>query len=253
MDTSPLGNLGKLSQSTSAQNAEKLAVDIARKNPLEKKKATQEFASLLFLEVLKAMRAALPQEGLLETESLSRDIYTAMMDGEIARVMAQRDKSGFTKMVEQSLDKIPDKPREHSVSPVLTQGIVSSDFGPRNDPFNREKSFHQGVDIAAPAGSPIKAATAGKVIFSGWAGGYGNLVEIDHGEGMVTRYAHNSVNLVAVGDAVSAGQSIALVGRTGRATDAHLHFEVRRQGQPLDPKALLEATLSKGSRLSSII
>lgn len=254
MDANPLGNLGQLSlQSNSSQKAEKLTLDLASKNPLEKKKAAQEFASLLFLEVLKAMRAALPQEGLLETESLSRDIYTAMMDAEVARVMAQRDTSGFTKMVEQSLDKITNKSREQGVSHVLTQGVVSSAFGPRNDPFNGAKSFHDGVDIAAPAGSPIKAATAGKVIFSGQAGGYGNLVEIDHGDSVVTRYAHNAVNLVAVGDEVLAGQSIALVGRTGRATDAHLHFEVRRQGQPVDPKALLGATVSKGTKLSSII
>ena len=254
MDANPLGNLGQLSlQSNSTQKAEKLTADLASKNPLEKKKAAQEFASLLFLEVLKAMRAALPQEGLLETESLSRDIYTAMMDAEIARVMAQRDTSGFTKMVEQSLDKITDKSRERGISPVVDsrRGFVRVRSAQRSIQWG--KSLSSGVDIAAPVGSPIKAATAGKVIFSGQAGGYGNLVEIEHADSVVTRYAHNAVNLVAAGDEVLAGQSIALVGRTGRATDAHLHFEVRRQGQPVDPKSLLGTTVSKGTKLSSII
>jgi murein DD-endopeptidase MepM/ murein hydrolase activator NlpD len=252
MDSNP-GNLGKLSLlDRSAQTVNAPRVDLAAQSPPEKKKAAQEFASLLFFEVLKAMRAALPQEGLLETESLSRDIYSAMMDAEIARLMAQRDTSGFTKMVEQSLDKMTNKFRERGVSPVVTQGVVSSAFGPRKDPFNGEKSFHHGVDIAAPVGSPIKAAAAGKVTFSGWAQGYGNLVEVEHGDGVVTRYAHNSVNLVAVGDEVMAGQSIALVGQSGRTTGAHLHFEVRRHGQPVDPDAML-GPVSKGRKLTSVI
>jgi murein DD-endopeptidase MepM/ murein hydrolase activator NlpD len=252
MDLNPenLGKLSLLARSDQTINAPR--VDLAAQSPREKKKAAEEFASLLFLEVLKAMRAALPQEGLLETESLSRDIYSAMMDTEIARLMAQRDTSGFTKMVEQSLEKMTKKFREPDVSPVVARGVIVSEFGPRKDPFNGEKSFHHGVDIAAPVGSPIKAATAGKVIFSGWAQGYGNLVEVEHGDGIATRYAHNSVNLVAVGDEVMAGQSIALVGRSGRATGAHLHFEVRRHGQPVDPEAMPGA-VSKGRKLTSVI
>jgi murein DD-endopeptidase MepM/ murein hydrolase activator NlpD len=253
MESNSFGNVGKLSLETnSTQRVKNLGVDVAGKNVAEKKKAAQEFASLLFLEVLKAMRAALPQEGLPETESLSRDIYTTMMDSEIARVMAQRDTSGFTKMVEQSLDRITDKAREPGVNPAPTQGVVSSAFGPRIDPLNGEKGFHHGVDIAAPAGSPIKAATGGKVTFSGLTRGYGNLVEVDHGDGLVTRYAHNAVNLVAMGDEVSAGQPIALVGRTGRATDAHLHFEVRRQGKPVDPKFLLGRPVLRGTKLNAV-
>ena len=253
MESNSFGNVGKLSLETiSTQRVKNLGVDVAGKNVAEKKKAAQEFASLLFLEVLKAMRAALPQEGLPETESLSRDIYTTMMDSEIARVMAQRDTSGFTKMVEQSLDRITDKAREPGVDHAPTQGVVSSAFGPRIDPLNGEKGFHHGVDIAAPAGSPIKAATGGKVTFSGLTLGYGNLVEVDHGDGLVTRYAHNAVNLVAMGDEVSAGQPIALVGRTGRATDAHLHFEVRRQGKPVDPKFLLGRPVLRGTKLNAV-
>jgi murein DD-endopeptidase MepM/ murein hydrolase activator NlpD len=110
--------------------------------------------------------------------------------------------------------------------------------------------FHRGVDIAAPAGAPISAAANGRVVFSGWAAGYGNLVEIDHGDGWVTRYGHNSTNLVAAGDIVAAGQQIASVGQTGRATGDHLHFEVRHDGKPISPKVFLGAD-SKGAKLNA--
>jgi murein DD-endopeptidase MepM/ murein hydrolase activator NlpD len=254
MDTGILGNLGKLSfQETLANKAASLGRNAGTADAGERQRVAREFASFLFLEVLKALRAAIPQEGLLESESLSRDIYTSMMDTEIARLMAQRDTSGFTKTVEQSLEKVAVKAVNYGeVRQQPVHGIVSSGFGPRNDPFSGERSFHNGIDIAAPAGSPVKAATAGKVIFSGWAAGYGNLVELDHGAGVVTRYAHNQTNLVTVGEEISPGQLIALVGNTGRATEAHLHFEVRRYGKPIDPKALLGA-VSKGTRLSSVV
>jgi murein DD-endopeptidase MepM/ murein hydrolase activator NlpD len=130
--------------------------------------------------------------------------------------------------------------------------VVSSNFGVRQHPISGGKHFHGGIDIAAPAGSEIKAAGSGKVIFSGMAQGYGNLVEIDHGDGRVSRYGHNAANLVAVGDAVEAGQAIALVGSTGRATGSHVHFEVRQGGKPVDPSMMIGAT-AKGTRISSII
>ena len=245
--------LGQLSlQDALVKKAESNSGDGVHRSASERRKAAQEFSSLLFLEVLKAMRATVPQEGLLENEGLSRDIFTAMMDSEIARAMAQRDSTGFTQQVEKSLEKTaaqPPRPKEMRES---ANGIVSSTFGARTDPFDHHVKFHQGVDIAAPAGTPVKAAADGKVIFSGQAAGYGNLVEVDHGNGWVTRYGHNAANLVAVGDEIKAGQAIARVGSTGRSTGPHVHFEVRKAGKPVNPDNLW-GDMSKGSRVRSVV
>jgi murein DD-endopeptidase MepM/ murein hydrolase activator NlpD len=108
-------------------------------------------------------------------------------------------------------------------------GTVTSGYGPR---WGR---LHEGVDIAAPTGTPIWAAAAGTVIYAGWLGGYGNLVVVDHGNGLATAYGHASAILVAVGQSVSQGETIALVGSTGNSTGPHLHFEVRVNGVAVDP------------------
>jgi len=109
------------------------------------------------------------------------------------------------------------------------RGRITSSFGMR---WGR---MHYGLDIAASHGTTVRAAASGEVIYSGWKGGYGNTVMIDHGNGLVTLYAHNSTLLVRVGQRVSAGQAIARVGSTGRSTGPHLHFEVRIDGKPQDP------------------
>jgi murein DD-endopeptidase MepM/ murein hydrolase activator NlpD len=119
------------------------------------------------------------------------------------------------------------------------KAILSSKFGYRRDPFTKEARFHSGIDIAAAAGSDIKAATSGKVVISRHMEGYGNLVAVDDGKGTVTIYAHNEKNLVNVGDQVEKGSLIGRVGSTGRSTGAHLHFEVRKDGTKIDPLAFL--------------
>jgi murein DD-endopeptidase MepM/ murein hydrolase activator NlpD len=253
MDGSSIGNLAPLSLRNAL--AGKIAATAERagsKDLDERQKVAQEFASFLINEVLKAMRAALPQDGFVENESMPRDIYTTMMDAEISRALAKRDSTGLTKMVQDSLDRIaPEAPKKIGIqSPV--PGMVSSEFGMRTDPLTFKTKFHHGVDIAAPLGTTVKAAAGGKVLFSGWVAGYGNLVEIDHGGGVSTRYAHNSVNLISVGDQVQPGQRIALVGSAGRSTGAHVHFEVRSAGRSVNP-ADLAVELPKGTRLNSII
>ncbi len=117
---------------------------------------------------------------------------------------------------------------------------MSSGFGYRTDPFDGSPAFHAGLDFKGPVGAPIFAAARGRVAFVGQRSGYGNCVEIDHGNGLLTRYAHMSGFRAHAGEAVAAGQLIGLIGSTGRSTGPHLHFEVRLNGQPVNPRPFLE-------------
>lgn len=123
-----------------------------------------------------------------------------------------------------------------SVGPVT--GEVTSPFGQRVHPITGDSRFHTGVDLRAPSGSPIRAAAEGVVREAGKRGGYGNAVEVDHGDGTSTLYAHASALLVKPGQHVDQGQAIALVGQTGSATGPHLHFELRRHGHPVEPQVV---------------
>ncbi len=117
---------------------------------------------------------------------------------------------------------------------------ISSGFGYRSDPFAGSPAFHAGLDFKGPTGAPIYAAAKGKVTFVGRRQGYGNCVEVDHGNGLRTRYAHMSAFRTRVGEPVLAGQLIGAVGSTGRSTGPHLHFEVRLHGQAVNPRPFLE-------------
>jgi murein DD-endopeptidase MepM/ murein hydrolase activator NlpD len=117
----------------------------------------------------------------------------------------------------------------------VTAGYISSRFGNRTDPFTGRRAFHKGIDFAGREGSDVVAVASGVVIWSGERSGYGELVEVNHGNGYVTRYGHNADNLVAVGDTVKRGQIIARMGDTGRATGPNLHFEVLLNGKAVDP------------------
>jgi murein DD-endopeptidase MepM/ murein hydrolase activator NlpD len=122
----------------------------------------------------------------------------------------------------------------------VTQGWISSYFGHRADPFTGRKSFHRGVDFAGPAGAQVVAVASGVVTYTKERFGYGKTVEINHGNGYVTRYAHNQRVLVNVGETVKKGQPIALIGSTGRSTGPHLHFEVLKQGRAVDPMSFVK-------------
>ena len=121
----------------------------------------------------------------------------------------------------------------------VTGGYYSSNYGYRLDPITGHSEFHTGVDIVAGIGTKVMAAAGGVVSFSGTMPEYGNVVDVDHDNGLTSRYAHLSKRLVKAGDVVMKGQLIALVGNTGRTTGPHLHFEVREKGIPLNPNKFL--------------
>jgi murein DD-endopeptidase MepM/ murein hydrolase activator NlpD len=131
--------------------------------------------------------------------------------------------------------------------PVVGEVEFTSGFGVRSDPFLGRPAMHTGLDFRAATGDPVRATANGKVVSSGWAGGYGRMVEIDHGNGLSTRYGHLSEINVKVGDLIRIGQVIGEVGSTGRSTGPHLHYETRVDGEAVDPQKFLRA----GVRLSA--
>jgi murein DD-endopeptidase MepM/ murein hydrolase activator NlpD len=189
-------------------------------------------------------------------------IYGEMFCEALANAVAQGGGVGIAKLVEGSFEKagVNDAPgkageasptsgflydgqdRQLKSSPAATDASapeVSSGYGKRTDPIDGSHKFHTGIDVAAQEGSAILAAASGVVRAAGRRGGYGNAVEIDNGRGITTLYGHASALNVKPGQHVGAGEPIALVGHTGRATGSHLHFEVRKDGKPIDPQSTL--------------
>ena len=132
-------------------------------------------------------------------------------------------------------------------TPVLGEIELSSGFGVRTDPFLGRPAMHTGLDFRASTGDPVRATASGKVVAAGWAGGYGRMVEIDHGNGLATRYGHMSKIDVRLGEHIQIGQIVGEVGSTGRSTGPHLHYETRIDGEAVDPQRFLRA----GARYAS--
>lgn len=182
-----------------------------------------------------------PVGGLLltEPEGVSQpDFITAIgqLEQEIARRGHQLESIGSF-----ISNQLLDDERAIGGKPVRA-GWMSSGFGRRTDPFTGSLAWHNGVDFAVPAGSDIISVGAGVVTYSGTRPSYGLTVEVDHGNGYLTRYAHAQEVLVEAGDIVDQGQSIALVGSTGRSTGPHVHFEVFRNGRVVDPASYIRRT-----------
>ncbi len=224
--------------------------------------AAKEFEAMFLSHMLTVMRDTIDDSGLTE-KGPGQDIYTEMFDQELARNLAKRGALGISDLLMRNLsnqapaaqlgseDDAISKATLPSAGSANTggdevpdfrmpvQAPLSSGFGIRRDPITHEMQFHHGVDIAAPQGTRIHAAAAGSVVFSGYQNGYGNTVVVQHQDGFETRYAHMGTLLVNAGDSIQASQVLGTVGSTGRSTGAHLHFEISRNGDQIDPKALL--------------
>ncbi|HYR42269.1 MAG TPA: peptidoglycan DD-metalloendopeptidase family protein [Terriglobia bacterium] len=191
----------------------------------------------MFTEImLKAMEDSVDAEDGLFGGSASSDIYRGMMREQLASAVAAHLKSPLEGQINRAFHKSSSAgsnqesnngDRSNDVSDLPVSGIISSPKGWRRDPINGESRYHAGTDIAAPAGTPIRAVAEGRVVESGSKSGYGNTVVIETGDGHKMLYAHNNQNFVRVGDWVSRGDTIAEVGSTGRATGPHVHFEVK--------------------------
>lgn len=191
-------------------------------------------------QTAEAITEALKGAGL----SISKDYGSNSVGGPLVAL----DKSmQFDAVVEEldealtALDTLKGKARRLPIANPAPGKQVSSSFGVRKDPLLGTPALHAGMDFRATTGSSVRASGAGTVASSGWNGGYGRMVEIDHGNGLVTRYAHMSKILVGEGDKVQAGDVIGKVGSTGRSTGPHLHYEVRRNGKPLNPVTFIKA------------
>ncbi|MBC2776872.1 M23 family metallopeptidase [Parasphingopyxis marina] len=164
-----------------------------------------------------------------------RPVHTATVPGGIDSEIADLEIAlNQLSVMEVSLRAIP------SAQPT-SYGSMSSPFGLRRDPFTRGRAMHTGIDFRGTRGQGILATGPGRVIFAGWKGGYGRAIEVDHGAGVVTRYAHLSGIDVTVGQEVDRGDRIGRMGSTGRSTSTHLHYEVRINGRAVNPRPLLEA------------
>ena len=184
---------------------------------------------------------ALVYKQLLQAAGLEKGL-TGMAGMVFTDVLAEQiAKSAQTPLMQLDPKKAGLAAGAHSTSALRASDAVTSGFGVRADPFTHQPHRHEGVDVAASEGSPIPAVWGGTVVQAGERGGYGNAVEIDHGNGVHTLYAHAKALTVKEGDQVAPGDVIANVGSTGRSTGPHLHLELRVNGRAVDPQTALKA------------
>lgn len=254
----------QLRQQTQLQT-EQLKLLQKKTDALDKKLETLDQLDQEIRNMVKGSEKGTPAQGGGESEtpkSLSSDdsdkeLTPAQMSAKLSRMDAQiqrrlasfymlrsvlKDGVGADIAAMQSVNFAASVTGSNTRTPSIwpTTGVITSDFGIRVDPVYGGQSYHEGIDIADDYGTQVVATAAGTVTFAGPTdGGYGNLVEIDHGNGIVTRYGHNSVVLVSPGQQVHQGDVISLMGSTGKSTGSHLHYEVDVNGTPVDPIVFL--------------
>jgi Rod binding domain-containing protein len=254
----PLGNtLGP----TSPEKAKALASDPAQQAREEAKlrEAAQQFEGLFLAQMWKEMRKTVEKTGFM-SGGFGEDMFQSMMDQAYADQAAATGAMGLTDLLVQQMGgKNQARPGANlsaygmgSSAPagfkMPVEGDVSSSFGPRLHPIKQVEAQHNGLDLAAEKGAPVKATKGGEVIFAGSKEGYGNLVEIRHIGGYTSRYAHLDQVSVRPGQNVRTGDAIGAVGSSGMSTGPHLHFEIRDpSGQPTNPMKLVSGGLNKVS------
>ena len=222
------------------------------KNPAEErdkklKEACKQFESIFTYEMLKSMRSSI-QKCDLFSGGQAEEVYQSLLDQELSKKMAGNGSNSIADLLYQQfkqIDGINGNTDAGSINdsslPVWPlEAKITSSFGMRKDPFTGKMKFHEGIDLAANEGTDVKAVMAGRVQITDNQKGYGKVVVLDHGHGFTTLYAHNRDIMVKAGDWVTKGAAIAKVGSTGRSTGPHLHFEVRRDGEKLDPEKFLK-------------
>jgi murein DD-endopeptidase MepM/ murein hydrolase activator NlpD len=242
--------------------------DAARLRGKKPEEVAKEFEVLLVAQMIGEMRKTVPDSELLSA-SPERKMLDGVYDQEIARSLVVRGDFGVAKQLVAQLRLHGERGANASsgadaanpgasptsgasallgapsslVSPLADASDVTSDFGRRLDPITGEPAFHAGIDLAAPQGAEVRAVAAGRVVFSGERGRAGNLVEVQHGDGSVSSYAHLDRRLVSEGAQVAAGSVLGTVGSTGRTTGPHLHFALEQGGAAVDPSGLLKRIL----------
>ena len=215
-------------------------------------KACKEFEAVYTYQLLKSMRATIEKCDLFHG-GRGEEIYESLLDQELSKSMAGSSYNSLASMlyrqlkgkegptgVEENNIVFTEKGPEKTVPLLPVDATISSEFGWRTDPITGENRFHNGLDLATEEGTPVRAPLGGRVIMNGFQEGYGNVVVLDHGQGITTLYGHNKENLVKEGEWVQKGAVLAAVGSSGRSTGSHLHFEVRRHGRHLDPRDFLK-------------
>ncbi len=240
-----------------------------QRDPERLGRAARQFESYFISMMLKEMRKTVPKEGGL-FEGQEMDTWMGMFDQEIATRISEGKGLGLAASLLESMENQgvggtetlgltayaraatpPTAAVPAPVSSVLREGWswplpagepgrLSSGFGHRLDPLHGDKRHHAGLDLAAPRGTPVLAMASGTVVYAGSKGAYGNFVEVDHGDGVRSRYAHQHDVHVEVGDRVEQGDQLGTVGSTGRSTGNHLHLEVRVDGKKIDPANYLK-------------
>ena len=235
----------------------------------ELKRAAQEFEAIFIAHMLKVMRETIEESGLTEG-GFGKSIYTELFDQEISLSLAKRGALGISDLLEQRLGNNVDleekqksdssrstgtsaksecsaretydhsphscaQENEISDMQLPVQAPISSRYGMRKDPFTRQLKFHKGLDLAAPEGMAVVPALPGTVLSAKYESGYGNTVLVEHAGGIQTRYGHLSSISVRAGDTITSESILGKVGNTGHSTGSHLHFEVIRDGNPVDP------------------
>lgn len=216
------------------------------KEELARRKAQLEKEKRVALELKQQQEEAKRriEEERRQRLALLRDIQSKRIEYERALEELERNSREIEAML-LAMEQTPEGQKRlktpwkgNFITPV--RGRLTSRFGMRVHPIYHIRKMHTGIDLSAPSGTPIKAVAGGTVVFSGWWGGYGKVVIIDHGGGISTLYGHCSALYVSKGQYVKQGQVIAEVGSTGLSTGPHLHFEVRKNGKPVDPLAFLK-------------